>query len=155
MEVHRDHLPDSLLPHRTPQNMLMRAAEWLHNTHVALLGTATVGFIVVHDDEVEHLYVARDARNAGIASLLLARGEALIRAYSTVAWLAVVPGNAQARRFYEQHGWKNVGEFTQQARVAKGSVPVPVLRYEKSLCSPAFRSLTTALSTPPSPGESA
>ena len=133
MEVHRDHVPASLLPHRKPEDMLMRAAEWLDITHVALIGTRTVGFIVIHDDEVEHLYVAQEAREAGIAGMLLTRGEALIAAYSKVAWLSVVPGNARARRFYERHGWTNVGEFMQPARVAEGSVLVPSLRYEKQL----------------------
>jgi ribosomal protein S18 acetylase RimI-like enzyme len=133
MEAHRDHVPASLLPHRKLEDMLMRAAEWLEITHVAMIGMKTVGFIVVHDDEVEHLYVAQEAREAGIAAMLLARGEALIAAYSKVAWLSVVPGNTRARRFYERHGWNNAGQFMQPARVAEGTVLVPSLRYEKQL----------------------
>ncbi|HEY4144351.1 GNAT family N-acetyltransferase [Pinirhizobacter sp.] len=133
MEVHHGHVPDVLLAHRQPTDIRVRAAEQINNTYVAQLGTETVGFIVVHDDEVEHLYVAPGARKMGIADLLLAHGESLISAHSTVAWLAVVPGNARARHFYERSGWSNIGEFIQAARIAGGTIAVPALRYEKPL----------------------
>jgi putative acetyltransferase len=51
-------------------------------------------------------------------------------------WLAVVPGNATARRFYEAHGWGDRGEETYDAvSLAGGTVPVPVCRYVKGLTS--------------------
>lgn len=133
MEVHHGRVPDGLLAHRKPADILMRAAEALGHTHVALLGTRTLGFIIIHDDEVEHLYVAPDARKTGIAGMLLAQGEALIATHSTRAWLAVVRENSHARQFYERHGFNDAGEFVQQARTAEGSIAVPALRYEKQL----------------------
>jgi hypothetical protein len=48
-----------------------------------------------------------------------------------VAWLAVVTGNARARRFYERSGWADDGELDY---VADG-VAVPCRRYVKRLGS--------------------
>jgi hypothetical protein len=44
------------------------------------------------------------------------------------AWLAVVAGNARARRFHERHGWADEGLFEHHA---PGGVLVPAHRYVK------------------------
>ena len=133
MEVHRSHVPVALLAHRKLSDIRMRAAECLNDTYVAVLGAQMVGFIIVHADEVEHLYVAQSARRTGVADMLLAKGEALIAACSDRAWLAVVKENARARHFYERNGWSSAGDFMQPARIANGTILVPALRYEKQL----------------------
>jgi len=49
-------------------------------------------------------------------------------------WLAVVPGNTSARRFYERRGWVDRGEETYDAvTLGGGTVAVPVCRYVKGL----------------------
>ena len=49
------------------------------------------------------------------------------------AWLAVVAGNARARRFYEKSGWHDAGGFDYPAEIKGGTIPVPSRRYEKGL----------------------
>ncbi len=41
------------------------------------------------------------------------------------AWLAVVAGNARARRFYERSGWSDRGQFDYAAASDHGPIPVP------------------------------
>ena len=132
-EVHEGVVPDALLAHRQSGTLRHAAEERLGEILVAARGLEIAGFIIVHRDEVEHLYVSTGARGAGIANRLLARGEALIATCSSSAWLAVVEGNARARHFYERNGWHCRGEFLHQARVANGTVGVPTMRYEKQL----------------------
>jgi len=47
------------------------------------------------------------------------------------AWLAVAPGNARARRFYERRGWIDEGLFDYPAATADGPMAVPCRRYVK------------------------
>jgi hypothetical protein len=49
------------------------------------------------------------------------------------AWLAVVAGNARARRFYERLGWTDVGPFEHDAPGPDGPIRVPARRYVKQL----------------------
>jgi len=49
------------------------------------------------------------------------------------AWLAVVAGNARARRFYERQGWTDEGLFDHQAPHPDGLIPVPAHRYTKAV----------------------
>lgn len=52
----------------------------------------------------------------------------------TSRWLAVVPGNAHARRFYSRNGWHDAGPFIHQAWATDGPrIEVPVRRHEKEL----------------------
>jgi MFS family permease len=49
------------------------------------------------------------------------------------AWLAVVAGNACARRFYTRMGWRDMGRFIYQAQTDHGMVAVPAHRYEREV----------------------
>ena len=89
--------------------------------------------MIVHDAEVEQVYVAREARGRGVADLLLRRAEATVAARFGRAWLAVAPGNVRARRFYERSGWHDAGGFEYAAEVANGTLAVPCRRYEKAV----------------------
>jgi hypothetical protein len=53
-----------------------------------------------------------------------------------LAWLAVVPGNARARRFYRRNGWSDEGLFTHHASGPDGPVLVPAHRYVKDVARP-------------------
>jgi ribosomal protein S18 acetylase RimI-like enzyme len=98
---------------------------------VATIGATVVGFVTVHDDEAEQVYVAASARGGGVANILLRHAEQVIAERYDTAWLAVVAGNARARRFYEKSGWRDAGGFDYGAEIRGGTIPVPSRRYEK------------------------
>jgi len=79
---------------------------------------------------VEQVYVAAAARGTGVAAELLGHGESIVARQADVAWLAVVAGNARARRFYERQGWHDAGPITYLAEVEGGRLEVPCRRYE-------------------------
>jgi hypothetical protein len=98
------------------------------------VGAHVVGFGVTHRDEIEQLYVDAAVRRSGIADALLDHGETVIRAGFERAWLAVVAGNARARRFYARNGWSDSGAFDYPAFGPDGvPIAVPARRYEKRL----------------------
>jgi GNAT superfamily N-acetyltransferase len=135
---HRGHVPDALLAARDPEYFHTRATELAGGTLLAVDadgGDRIAGLVIVENDEVLQLAVDRTARRGGVGALLLAAAEARIAAAGHGrAWLAVVPGNATARAFYERHGWTDDGPLTYAAPTATGAaVPVPVRRYVKPL----------------------
>jgi ribosomal protein S18 acetylase RimI-like enzyme len=88
---------------------------------------------MVHDDEVEQLYVAPSARGAGVADDLLRRAEQVISGRFDLAWLAVIAENVRARRFYERNGWRDAGPFSHDAPAGSGTIAVRAHRYEKPM----------------------
>ena len=129
---HLGNVPGELLPHRGADEFRRRVPAQVPHTTVAELDGAVVGFVVVHDDEVDQMYVGASARGSGVADVLLRAAEAQIAAAGhAVAWLAVVPGNARARRFYERNGWADAGHLEHEAPAGDGTVVVPSRRYER------------------------
>jgi ribosomal protein S18 acetylase RimI-like enzyme len=129
---HLGNVPDELVAVRTPESFRTRAAERVGDTTVAEAGGAVAGFVMVAGDEVEQVYVAATHRGGGVAIALLAEAERLVAAGGhPVAWLAVAPGNARARRFYERNGWADEGGFDYEAATAGGTIRVPCRRYTK------------------------
>lgn len=133
---HLGHVPEQLLAHRTRDHFDALAQSRVADTTVAVVGAEVVGFVVVHGDELEQCYVDAASRGSGVAALLIAHAERTIGAGHARAWLAVVGGNARARRFYERSGWHDAGGFDYQAEVEGGVVAVPARRYEKELRQP-------------------
>ena len=132
---HLGHVPEALLAARTEESFRQRATQRVDGAIVACVGQVVAGFIMVAGDEVEQVYVSSAHRGTGVAAVLLAEGERLVRAggYSC-AWLAVVAGNARARRFYERHGWADDGPIDYPAATAGGvAIRVPARRYAKQL----------------------
>ena len=121
------------MPHRRLEDFRERVPSRVAQTTVATVASRVVGFVTVHDDEVEQLYVAADARGGGAAAALMQHAERLIAARFDVAWLAVVAGNARARRFYERSGWSDARGFDYAAQIPGGTMLVPSRRYEKRL----------------------
>jgi GNAT superfamily N-acetyltransferase len=142
---HLGNVPDELPRHRGLEDLRRQVPVRLATTTVATVGEDVVGFVVTHDDAVEQLYVDAPARGSGVAGALLTHAEAQIAGRVDVAgaedgggwrtaWLAVVPGNARARRFYERQGWSDAGPYDNPAFTADGStILVPTRRYEKRL----------------------
>jgi len=136
---HLGHVPEELVAIRTPESFRSRAGQRIGDTVVAVAGgaagPAVAGFVMVVGDEVEQVYVAAGHRGSGVAGLLLAEAERLVAdAGHRRAWLAVAPGNARARRFYQRCGWADEGLFSYHAVVPQGgTIAVPCHRYVKTL----------------------
>jgi GNAT superfamily N-acetyltransferase len=128
---HLGHVPEALVAHRQPDHFARLAGGRVADTTVAVSGGEVVGFVTVVADEVEQVYVAAAARGTGVAGALLARAEAIVAERAPVAWLAVVAGNARARRFYERSGWHDAGPITYLAEIDGGRIEVPCRRYER------------------------
>ncbi|HLM63415.1 MAG TPA: GNAT family N-acetyltransferase [Acidimicrobiales bacterium] len=133
---HLGFVPDELVAARTGPSFRKRAAERVDDTTVATLDGVVAGFVMVVDDEVEQVYVSGRHRGTGVADRLLAEAERLVReAGHPAAWLAVVAGNARARRFYERQGWVDDGPFDYSASAEQGPISVPSHRYVKDVGS--------------------
>jgi len=129
---HLGNVPESLVAVRTPESFRIRAGQRIADTTVADAGGEVAGFVMVVGDEVEQVYVSAAHRGSGIAAVLLAEAERLVASGGhRVAWLAVVPGNARARRFYERCGWVDEGLFDYAATHDGQVIPVPCHRYTK------------------------
>lgn len=103
-------------------------------TTVAMVGAELAGFVMVGGDEVEQLYVSVRHRGTGVADALLRQAERTIRAAGhRGAWLAVVPENVGARRFYARMGWIDEGRFEHLAPGPDEPIAVPAHRYVKRL----------------------
>ena len=132
-EAHRGQVPEALARERGLTDLRRRVAEDLRLIHVAPSGGGVAGFVTVHDDEVEQLYVAPEARGRGVADRLLDHAEQVIAESHDRAWLAVVAANRRARACYARRGWVDAGPVAYQARTGSGTVTVAVRRYEKGL----------------------
>jgi GNAT superfamily N-acetyltransferase len=131
---HLGHVPDELVVVRTANSFRTRAAERAADTRVAEVDGAIAGFTMIVEDEVEQVYVAAAHRGTGVADNLLADAERRIRMGGhRRAWLAVVAGNARARRFYERRGWVDDGPMVYAADGPSGPIDVPAQRYVKNL----------------------
>ena len=130
---HLGHVPQSLTEFRRLDDFRRRVPSRLAGTTVATQGNEVVGFVTVHEDEVEQVYVAEHARGGGVANTLLRHAERRIAARFDAAWLAVVAGNTRARRFYERNGWRDAGAFEYAAEITGGTLSVRSQRYEKNV----------------------
>ncbi|MEO5852420.1 MAG: GNAT family N-acetyltransferase [Nocardioides sp.] len=129
-DAHPGHVPDGLTAGRTLASFHERAAGRASDTTVAEADGMVVGFVMVVDDEVEQVYVGPGARGTGLAALLLTEAEQRVAASGhEVAWLAVVTGNARARRFYARHGWADEGDLPYEVTAGGTTYVSPCRRY--------------------------
>ncbi|GEP35099.1 hypothetical protein NSZ01_28670 [Nocardioides szechwanensis] len=146
---HDGHVPDELTAVRTTESFRERAAERVPQTRVAVVAGEIAGFVVVHDAELEQVFVAGEHRGAGVAQELMAEGLSLVRESGhDQAWLAAAAGNARARRFYEREGWVDEGLFDYAAEGPDGPIVVPNHRYVRRVARPP---LAEALDLEPHP----
>ncbi len=131
---HLGHVADDLVAARTEASFTPRTEERIGRSTVAVVDGEVAGFVTVTGDEVEQVYVSSTHRGSGVAAALLAEAERQVRAAGhRSTWLAVVAGNARARRFYERQGWTDAGPFTYDADDATGPIEVTAHRYTKDL----------------------
>ena len=134
---HDGHVPDELTAVRTPESFRERAASRIPQTSVVTVADEIAGFVVVHDAELEQVFVHRDHRGTGVAQELMDEGLRLVReAGHDQAWLAAAAGNARARRFYEREGWIDEGLFDYYAEGPDGPIVVPNHRYVRRVARP-------------------
>lgn len=136
---HAGHVPAGLTDLRTLAAFHERTPPRVGDTIVAVTDVehgegALVGFVMVVGDEVEQLFVSPAWRGTGVAADLLAVAEARIAAAGHgEAWLAVVVGNARARRFYEKQGWVDGGDLPYEVVAGGETFVSPCRRYVKDL----------------------
>jgi putative acetyltransferase len=132
---HAGHVPDGLTAARTLTAFHERTPSRVAETAVAVAEDGSLqGFVMVVDDEVEQVFVARSARGTGLASDLLVEAERRVAAGGhTSAWLAVVVGNARARRFYERQGWVDRGDLPYEVTAGGQTFVSPCRRYVKDV----------------------
>jgi GNAT superfamily N-acetyltransferase len=130
-DAHDGLLPWELRHQRTLPGFRQRLVDGLGSTSVAVAGGKPVGFAMIKQDELDQLYVARNARGTGAALRLVSAALDQIRqAGHRRAWLACAIGNHRAARFYEKAGWTLAGVVTIRLDTADGDVPLEVWRYE-------------------------
>jgi len=132
---HAGHVPDGLTTARTLAAFHERTPSRVADTAVAVAEDGSLeGFVMVVDDEVEQVFVARSARGTGLASELLAEAERRVAdGGHDSAWLAVVVGNARARRFYERYGWLDRGDLPYEVTAEGRTFVSPCRRYVKQV----------------------
>lgn len=131
-DSHLPLLPEGLIRHRTLESFQQRALAAVSRTRVVGDVGAPVGLCMIKGEELEQLFVLRDARGTGIAAALLTDGEArLARNGVTRAWLACAIGNDRAARFYEKQGWRDAGLFVYHAETPDGAFELDARRFEK------------------------
>ena len=132
---HAGHVPEGLTALRTREAFHERAPSRVADTRVAV-GTAgeLLGFVMVVGDEVEQVFLARAVRGSGLAGALLGDAERQVAAGGhDEAWLAVVAGNARARRFYEKHGWRDERDLPYEVTAGGRTFVSPCRRYVKAV----------------------
>ncbi len=138
MDGHRGHVPEELVAVRTPEDFHTRTLDGADRTTVAVIEQQIAGFIMLDGDELDQFYVAAARRGTGVADALMVEAERQLRAAGHVdAWLAVVDGNARAKRFYTRRGWADAGALEYWAKTASGEVAVPTRRFTKTLTDAA------------------
>ncbi|HEY0949076.1 GNAT family N-acetyltransferase [Nocardioides sp.] len=146
--AHAGHVPDGLTAARTLEAFHARTPLRVDDTTVAEVDGRVVGFIMIAGDEVEQVFVDLDHHGTGVAAPLLAEAERQVAAAGhDEAWLAVVTGNARARRFYEKHGWRDGGDLPYEVTAGGTTYVSPCRRYVKRLSTAG----TSAPSAPTSP----
>ena len=133
-DAHAELLPAELGQDRSQERLRARLVDGLSSVRVAGAIGAPLGFTWIKDDQLNQLYVAPEARGAGVAASLVADAEARMRAAGVrTAWLSCAIGNTRAARFYEKNGWRRVGINVERLSMASGELDLEVWRYEKVL----------------------
>jgi GNAT superfamily N-acetyltransferase len=132
--AHPGHVPEGLTAARTLAAFHERTPARVNDTTVAEIDGTVVGFTMIAGDEVEQVFVDPAHHGTGVAGPLLEEAEGRVRAAGfTEAWLAVVVGNARARRFYERHGWVDEGDLPYVVSAGDATYTSPCRRYVKRL----------------------
>jgi GNAT superfamily N-acetyltransferase len=133
-DAHPGHVPAGLTAARTLESFHQRTPTRVADTTLAEVDGELAGFVMIDGAEVEQVFVDARHRGSGVADLLLDEAERLVGAAGhDVAWLAVVTGNARARRFYEKRGWSDDGDLAYEVTAGGTTYVSPCRRYVKTV----------------------
>jgi GNAT superfamily N-acetyltransferase len=136
-EAHAQIVPPELTRLRTLESFRDRLQAALPNVRVVGPSSEPVGFCIAKGNELYQLFVSAQSRGSGVAATLIADAEARLSENGVeTAWLACAIGNERAARFYEKCGWHRAGTMINHLETSKGTLPLEVWRYEKSLTRP-------------------
>ncbi|PRY93360.1 acetyltransferase (GNAT) family protein [Hasllibacter halocynthiae] len=131
-DSHGGIVPLSLVRARTREEFTARTYRSLGPMRVIGPEGAPDGLCIVRGNELDQLYLAKEARGTGAADALMRDAER--RLPPGIAFLLVAERNARAVRFYERHGWTRVRAEIGEAKLADGTGhPLRVWRYEKAI----------------------
>jgi GNAT superfamily N-acetyltransferase len=112
-DAHARIVPAKLARLRTLKSFEERLRAASAGVRVAGTVGATVGFYYLKSAELYQFYVSSNARDSGIAAVLMADAEARLGESGVhTAWLACAIGNDRAARFHEKCGWVRTGIVT-------------------------------------------
>ena len=133
-DAHGRIVPAELARFRTLESFRDRLQAALPDVRVVSPSGEPLGFSIIKGNELYQLYVSAPSRGSGVAAALIADAEARLSENSVdTAWLACAIGNERAARFYEKSGWHRAGTMIHPMETTKGTFPLEVWRYEKSL----------------------
>lgn len=133
-DAHAAIAPEALVRVRTLESFARRLEAGLADVRVIGPMNAPAGFYMLKGGELYQLFVARQARGAGVAAVLIADAEMQLAAKGVAtAWLACAIGNNRAARFYEKSGWHRTGVVSIRLDATGSPVDADVWRYEKHL----------------------
>jgi len=133
-DAHGRIVPAELARLRTLESFRDRLQAALPDVRVVGPCGNPLGFCIIKGNELYQLYVSAPSRGSGVAAALIADGEARLSENGVAtALLACAIGNERAARFYEKCGWHRAGEMIHPMETTKGTFPLEVWRYEKSL----------------------
>ena len=133
-EAHAAHVPEALVNGRTLDQFRERVDHLGDSARVIGPAGAPLGFCNIDGDELDQLFVAPAGRGGGVASALLADGEARLAASGTRrAHLFCLPENTRAARFYLRQGWIDSGLQDMQPPAAGPVLRLQCIRFEKQL----------------------
>jgi Acetyltransferases len=136
-DAHAQIVPAELTRLRTLESFRDRLEAALPNVRVVGPSGEPVGFCIVKGSELYQLFVSPQSRGSGVAAALIADAEARLSENGVAtAWLACAIGNERAAKFYEKCGWHRAGTMINHLETSKGTFPLEVWRYEKSLTRP-------------------
>jgi ribosomal protein S18 acetylase RimI-like enzyme len=130
-----DHLvPHALCEFRTKDYFRRRIDNERQTVRLSGAPGKPVGLCIVSRANLDMLFVAPSERGKGVGERLLADAEARMRESGVKeAYLYVALGNDGAVRFYERHGWTDLGKVDKTFEVAGGTITHMVRKMGKSL----------------------
>jgi ribosomal protein S18 acetylase RimI-like enzyme len=135
--AHAQIVPAELTRLRTLESFRDRLQVALPSVRVVGRPGEPVGFCIVKGNELYQLFVSAQSRGSGVAAALMADAAARLSENGVeTAWLACAIGNERAAKFYEKCGWHRTGTMINHLETSKGTFPLEVWRYEKSLTRP-------------------
>ncbi|MGL5010562.1 MAG: GNAT family N-acetyltransferase [Paracoccaceae bacterium] len=133
-EAHATILPPALVALRTPETFAKRLESAGDRLRVAGPEGEPLGLCSIKDDQIDQLYVAKQARGHGLAAALLHDGEDHLRAAGvTDAFLECAALNHRAIRFYTREGWRPLRENKVPATAVDPPILIDVILFAKRL----------------------